>query len=90
MCSGEKYNLTTNKWIQIPDMPDPCINFSTEVTDDMIFAVSRQQNATTMNTTKCCDEKSNKWIDARDMNICISGVWACYHIFAECMPLHLI
>jgi hypothetical protein len=27
-----------------------------------------------MNAIECNNEKSNKWIDARDMNICISGL----------------
>jgi hypothetical protein len=69
MCSGEKHSPTTDAWMQIPDISEPRVHFSTEVTGGL-------QDATTMNGVEGYDEKS-KWIDAKDMNVHVSGLSAC-------------
>jgi kelch-like protein 10 len=77
MCSGEKYNPRTNTWMEIPHMFQKRTNFGIAVIDDMIFAVGGYKGATNLNAVEYYDEKSNEWIAARDMNICVSGLLAC-------------
>jgi hypothetical protein len=65
MRSSEKYNPTTNAWVQIADMSRARENFNTLVLGDTIYAIG----GGILNGVECYNEKSNKWIAARDMDI---------------------
>jgi kelch-like protein 10 len=80
LCSGEKYNPTTNEWMQIPDMSWPRAAFGIAVIDDTIFAMcgtNGNQVHNQTNTVECYDAKSNAWIAARDMDVSTSSMSAC-------------
>jgi hypothetical protein len=77
MCSVEKYNPTTNAWMQVPDMSQPRKEFGIAVIDDTIFALGGIQGYTLRNSVECYDEKSNKWTAARDMNTYVLDMSAC-------------
>jgi kelch-like protein 10 len=60
MCSGEKFNPTTDTWMQIPVISHPHMNFGTAVPDDTIFIIGGLKDATLMNVVEWYDEKSNE------------------------------
>jgi hypothetical protein len=77
MSSGEKYNPTTNAWMKIPDLPQPRKKLSTAVLNDTIFAIGGFEDDTCISVVECYDDKSNKWIAAKDMDIHAIFLSAC-------------
>jgi hypothetical protein len=67
LCSVEKYDPTTNAWMQIPDMSQRRMDFCTAVIGDTIFVIGGLQDGiamSAMSSVECYNEKSTEWIAA--------------------------
>jgi kelch-like protein 10 len=67
--TGEKYNPTTNKWVQIPNMSQPRPHCGIAVIDNKIFTIGEVPLYTKSISVECYDDKSNKWIAARGIEV---------------------
>lgn len=61
MKSTEFYDSQTNKWIPAADMSVPRGRFSTEIVQDVIYAVGGSNGQIEQKTVECYSYETNKW-----------------------------
>lgn len=57
----ERYDLRSNKWIQIEKMNGRRLQFGVAVIDDKLFVVGGRDGLKTLNTVECYDPKKKTW-----------------------------
>jgi hypothetical protein len=58
---AERYDPSTDTWIEIPSMRNQRLRFATVVMDDKIFAIGGFSGDISINSVECFDKRTKQW-----------------------------